>query len=207
MRSWVVLALLVGGAPAWAGPLEDAKLHYERGLSAYALGNYPEAAAEYEKAFSFRPDPALLYNAAQAHRIAGNKPRALLLYQNYLRLFDNVSNRAEVERHIAQLKRAIETDKQSATSPPTEPVSPGKPLASDKIAPRPVAAPEPVPAAVAEPVVQRAAEPSRPVYKKGWFWGVMVGAAVVVGAGVGLGVGLGGAPANPEPTFGVARVQ
>src|SRR5204862_1438036 len=39
----------------------------------------------------------------------------------------------------------------------------------------------------------RAVEPvtRRPVYKKGWFWGVVVTSAVVVGVGVGLGVAFG----------------
>lgn len=29
-----------------------------------------------------------------------------------------------------------------------------------------------------------------PVYKKGWFWGVLLGSTVAVGLGIGLGVGL-----------------
>ena len=40
----------------------------------------------------------------------------------------------------------------------------------------------------------------RPIYKKGWFWGAVVGGVVVAGVAVGLGVGLtrgGGAPSTP----------
>ena len=42
--------------------------------------------------------------------------------------------------------------------------------------------------------------PHRPLYKKGWFWGAVVG-GVVVAAGLGLGLGLGlthggGAPSS-----------
>lgn len=47
-----------------------------------------------------------------------------------------------------------------------------------------------------------------PVYKKGWFWGVLVGSVAAVGLGVGLGVGLSSrGPTLPngtntiEPTF------
>lgn len=37
-----------------------------------------------------------------------------------------------------------------------------------------------------------------PLYKRGWFWGVVVGGAVAVGLGIGLGVGL----SQPRtPTF------
>jgi hypothetical protein len=31
----------------------------------------------------------------------------------------------------------------------------------------------------------------RPVYKKGWFWGVPVGGVVIVGVGLGVGLSLG----------------
>src|SRR5437868_11164311 len=91
----VVAALIVlpGAAPAE----ESAKELFDRGTAAYALGHFEEAAADYEKSFSLKPDPALLFNAAQAHRQAGNKRRALALYQNYVKLYGNrVSNRVEV---------------------------------------------------------------------------------------------------------------
>jgi tetratricopeptide (TPR) repeat protein len=105
---------------------------YEKGNAAFALGNYAEAAKEYEAAFGLKPDPALLYNAAQAHRLANNKERALLLYQNLLRVYgQKIGNRDEVQRHIATLRQAIEVENQSRTSPPTEPApvgaTPGRP--------------------------------------------------------------------------------
>src|SRR5260370_33236020 len=115
----IVLTLLV--APAlWAD--EDAKSLFDKGTAAFALGNYDEAANDYEGAFKLKPDPALLYNAAQAHRLAGNKPRALQLYQSYLHLYGKgIRNRAEVEQRVAELKEAIENDSRGATAPPTEP--------------------------------------------------------------------------------------
>ena len=33
-------------------------------------------------------------------------------------------------------------------------------------------------------------ERKKPLYKRGWFWGVVVSGVAVVGAGIGLGVGL-----------------
>src|SRR6185436_3078335 len=84
---------------------------------------------------------ALLYNAAQAHRVAGNKQRALLLYQNYLRVYGKqVKNRDEVERHIQTLQRAIDSEVQSQTAPPTETIGPS---ASSTGQPRPQPATEP----------------------------------------------------------------
>src|SRR5262249_58021652 len=76
---------------------DDARALFERGSALYALGRYAEAAPLFERAFELKPDPALLYNAAQAYRLLGNKPRALTLYQNYFRLFgDQIPNAPEV---------------------------------------------------------------------------------------------------------------
>src|SRR5262245_29701176 len=122
MRSLLVFALLCLAASPAAADIEAAKTHFKRGLSFYALGEYTKAAAEYEAAFEIEPDSALLYNAAQAHRLAGNKQRAILLYQNYVRLFPSVRNRREVERQIVALNAAIEADRRTATAPPIEPL-------------------------------------------------------------------------------------
>ena len=85
-----------------------------------------EAADLFEKAFELKQDPAILYNAAQAHRLAGDKKKALVLYQNFLRLFGEQENRAEVEKRIVELKAAIEAEQAANTNPPTGLMS-GKP--------------------------------------------------------------------------------
>src|SRR5437868_9710921 len=115
MRSLLFVSLLILALPARADKVAEAREHYDAGTAAYALGDYAKAASEYEKAFSLHPGPALLYNSAQAHRLANNKERALLLYQNYLRIYKNESNADEVRRHIANLQRAIETDRTTQT--------------------------------------------------------------------------------------------
>jgi hypothetical protein len=59
----------------------------------------------FEKAFELKSDPALLYNAAQSHRLAGNKERALALYQNHLRVYGRDAKAASIETRIEELKR------------------------------------------------------------------------------------------------------
>jgi tetratricopeptide (TPR) repeat protein len=151
---------------------DAAREHFKQGTTFYALGKYSEAAVEYEHAYELHPDPALLYNAAQAHRMAGEKPRALLLYSNYLRLYGQTAkNRAEVQRFITQLKAAIDSEKTVTSTPPTTP--------------------EPMQPSVKEPVLVKETPPppeKKPV--RPWVWGVVGGAAAVV-VGVSLGVGLG----------------
>ncbi len=204
-----------------ADPSAEARAHFDKGNAAYALGDYGQAAQEYEKAFSLKPDPALLYNAAQAHRIAGNKPRALLLYQNYLRVFGaQISNRDEVERHIENLQRAIEQDQKAQTTPPTTTLpgtgatAPGAPTpgATTPGATTPGAttpgttAPGTTapPLATSAPTLVASAPPAqeRSLVKRPWFWATVGGAALVVaGVAIGLGVGLSG-DKNPSPTLG-----
>jgi tetratricopeptide (TPR) repeat protein len=157
-------------------------------LAAYALGQYAEAAEQYEKAFALHADPALLYDAAQAHRLAGNKPRALSLYENYLRHFgDQAQNVDDVQRLIVALKAAIAEDERARSREPTTVASPSPPPATMVFAPPP---------------------PQKPLVKKAWFWAVIgVGAAVVVGTAVGLGVGLSGNQLNPVPSYGTVLVR
>src|SRR5258708_594302 len=116
----VLLVALALPHQAHAQAKVSAKEHYKKGLSLYALGKYSDAAAEYEAAFELEPDPALLYNAAQAHRLAGNKPRALTLYQSFLRMFPEKDD-GSVARHITELRSAIEAEGRAQRSPPTSP--------------------------------------------------------------------------------------
>ncbi|HVV48611.1 MAG TPA: tetratricopeptide repeat protein, partial [Polyangia bacterium] len=121
--------VLTVAAPRRAGAQEDARAYNQKATAAFALGKYAAAAEYFEKAFELKPDPALLYNAAQAHRMAGNKERALALYQNYLRVYGGTPGaRTDVEKHIEELKKAIDHDREVANSPPTntEPLSNGQ---------------------------------------------------------------------------------
>jgi len=200
--------LLAGGAQAAgkgrAEKAEEAREYLDKATSAFALNRYAAAAENYEKAFELKPDAAVLYNAAQAYRLAGNKARALDLYQSYLRMYGD-DKRAEIEKHIANLKQAIERDHAVATSPPTgtAPIggapAPAAAAAGSTIvatpppapgAPPPApGAPPPVPGAppLAQPAPVLVAQPAPAsdqgsVVSKPWFWiavGGVVAAAVV----------------------------
>ena len=122
-------ARLVTPAGAVAAPVDEARALNDKATAAFALGRFPEAAAEFEKAFELKPDPALLYNAAQAHRLAGNKERALALYQSYLRVYGHGDRRAEAEARVRELKEAIARPA-PVSAPPPPFVAPPPPLAS-----------------------------------------------------------------------------
>jgi len=217
----LILALVARTATAE----ENAKVLYDRAEAAYALARYAEAAGLFEKVFELRPQPSLLYNAAQAHRLAGNKARALELYQNYLRVYGaRIENRAEVERHIAALQQALDSERRAATSPPvaTAPVPPSP--TKEEVPQRP---PEPAPlgepgppaappasvtpavptTAVSSPDSTAAPETRQPLVRRPIFWGLLVGGVVLVGATVAVGVVFGRPEVDPTPSAGTVTVR
>jgi tetratricopeptide (TPR) repeat protein len=202
------------GSAQSADNVEQARAYVNKATAAYALNHYAVAAENFEKAFELKPDPALLYNAAQSYRLAGNKERALELYESYVRVYgaNKKDMRPDVDGHIKQLKEAIERDRAAATSPPmtTVPMGTTPEAAAAGTQPAPVtpiapgaasSTPAAVPAAAApaetgsSPTVltQSAGEPqsSEPLTKKTWFW-VAVGGGVAAAVIVGLVIGLSG---------------
>jgi tetratricopeptide (TPR) repeat protein len=197
------------GAPTPAGGPSDeaaARAAYEKGTSAYALGDFAEAAKQYEAAFRLKLDPALLYNAAQAHRRANNRTRAIELYENLLRVFPNAPNRDVARQHLDELKKG-------APATPVAGVAPGAvtpPAAGSGAAvttPGPATlVPPPIPtfepgAAPAVTVEKSSGDPGpRPLYKKPWFWGAVAG-VVLIGVVTAVAVAAGDDPAA-RPSWG-----
>ncbi|MBN2575787.1 MAG: tetratricopeptide repeat protein [Deltaproteobacteria bacterium] len=160
---------------ATAGPVEDeARAHVKMATAAFNLGQYDEALAEYETAYRLVPDPALLYNIGQAHRLAGNADKAIIAYKSYLRTAPaDAPNREQVQRHLEQLEAVTWTPgpapKATAASVP----------AAKNLAPR--AEPPAFPAIDLSAMASPASEPpaSAPIYKRWWFW--TAAGAVVIG--------------------------
>jgi tetratricopeptide (TPR) repeat protein len=178
----VVAAALLASAPARgqetvtpdksaAWDETAAKLHYDKGTAAYALGDFVEAAYQYEAAFRLKADPALLFNAAQAYRRAGNRRRAIELYQNLLRVFPTATGHEMAQQHLDDLRRL------AATEPPTTSTPPPPPALREG---------QPPP------------EPTRPaLYYQTWFLATV--SAVVVAAVVTAAVlSVGNKPARPS---------
>jgi len=128
-------------------------LHFE-------LGQFKEALGEFEQAYKLSPHPLLLFNIAQAERLAGERDRALATYTAYLQAVPDAPNRSDVEAFVAELSR------------PAEPVRLERPVDRQ-------------PDAATRAIYVKTPQP---VYKKWWLWtsvGVVVVGAVVVGAVVG----------------------
>jgi tetratricopeptide (TPR) repeat protein len=205
----LVAVLLACGSVARAASKDrEARRLYDEATAAFGLGHYAEAAEKYEGAFALRPDPALLYNAAQAYRVAGNKPRALELYRNYLRLYADRSNAADARNHVAALEKAIEDEKTPPAAAAPPPPAPAPAVTAPPPAPLVAAAPPPpAPVAPAAPpglvaTPAPAAEPQPPPRNRTWIW-IAAGAAVLVGGTVAVLLATRGTN-YPDPTLGTA---
>jgi tetratricopeptide (TPR) repeat protein len=108
----MAVAALAAGALATAARAEEparpdsaaARARFDRGQTLYNLGKLDAAIVELEAAYQLDPDPAYLFNLAQAHRLAGHRARALFFYRRYLALAPAAPNRAEVSDRITALE-------------------------------------------------------------------------------------------------------
>jgi tetratricopeptide (TPR) repeat protein len=215
MRSAVRMALVaiaVGLAtPAAAQDRAAARQAYTEGSKHYDLNQYAEALEAFKRAYWNYEDPVFLYNIAQCHRALKHKSEAIDFYRSYLRKAPNARNRAEVQRIMSELEAAVAQEKRVALGPP-EGTMPGeaRPAAGAANA-APASSRSPAAASGAAPTelvtsAAPAARADKPLWKRGWFWGVTA-ASVAVVAGVAVGISLGTAPRDPSPSIGRVQVN
>jgi tetratricopeptide (TPR) repeat protein len=205
----VLIAVLLGASSSARADRNEARRAYDAATAAFGLGHYAEAAEKYEKAFSIHPDPALLYNCAQAYRLAGNRARALELYRNYLRLYPDRSNADEARSQVAALSKAIDDEKPVAIAPP--PAQTAAPVVASLPPPAPALSPSAASSSSSPPVSQTvaagiaigpSAEPPPSSGSHTWIW-IAAGAAVVVGATVAILLATRG-ERFPDASYGTA---
>lgn len=196
--------------------LAEARRHYDEGSTAYSLGDFTRAAEEYKAAFKAKPDPAFLYNIAQAYRLANDAPNALFFYRSFLHNLPDAPNRREVEDRIAKLEAQVAAQNAMVKQPPNTTIPPtahgeppsAAPAAPPAPAPMPtLTAPSPSSAPASDALVATAppSEKRTPVYKKWWLW-TAVG-VVVAGAAAGTAAAiLLSKPGAPDSHFGTVSV-
>lgn len=164
----VTLLAFVRVAHADDPAMRAAKRHYDRGEKLFALGKFDDALDEYQKAFDAKPLPGFLFNIGQCHRNLGNLDQAIFSYKKYLTLEPEADNKEKVEQLIAELEqKKAEADTNKFGLGNNQNPPPGG-----------------------------GGEPSKPIYKKWWFW-TGVGAVAVAG-GVGTYLVLSGGPPGTD---------
>jgi tetratricopeptide (TPR) repeat protein len=176
-----MVSAMLGGTPRLRAQDDAgvAKAHYNKATRFYEVGDYQQALDEFKAAHMAKADPAFLYNIAQCHRQLGHAEQAITLYKRYLAASPKASNRAEVEKRIADLESGL------AAKPPSAPAAP-EPQTS---AFTPYAAPEPAPAPVAAPETVTQAEAA--TASSGWRFLPWIGVGVtlaLVGGAVATGL-------------------
>jgi hypothetical protein len=173
----VAIALIgVLAAPALAekGPKvspatkKQAKAHFTKGQEYLAAGAYDDAIAEYLAAYHLLPIPELLFDLGQAHRLKGDKKKALEYYEKYLRAEPEGRGSEEARLHQSTLNREIAVE--AGLAPPTQtpvqpaptaqPFGPTRPPEPQQTAADPAVPPRPASATVE--VTRRDPDPGAP---------------------------------------------
>jgi len=167
----------------------EARRLYQEGTKYYSLGEWTLAVDNYKAAYKLVQKPLLLYNIAQAYRLAKNFEQSLFFYKSFLNSQPDAPNRAEIEGRIADLEKQIAMQEETSKKPPNG-ISP-TPEDTARASEAGVVNASPPPASV-----PTRSDRSRPIYKKWWFWAGV--SAVAVGATVAV-VALSGGSSSGEP--------
>src|SRR5688572_6262563 len=93
----------VSAAPS-AAQRRAARALHDQALRNYEVGSFRAALDGFTRAYELVGEPVLLYNAAQCEKHLGRPQQAMFLFRRYLEAAPKASNRADVERRIAELE-------------------------------------------------------------------------------------------------------
>jgi len=140
--AFALVSLVSGGARADDAAPDKARALYQDGARLYNLGQYEDAVRAFEEAYALSGAKPLLFNIAQAHRLAGPShcERALRAYESYLREDKAPSNESEVDERIVEMRACAERvredeEKAALDARPAAPVPPPAPAPHPSRAP------------------------------------------------------------------------
>src|SRR5258706_6885134 len=107
MRAAFVLAVVLAAPFAQAdSALKPEKIPAKarelasRGRAFHDAGDYAAAVDAYKEAYVLAPSPGLLFNIAQAYRLAGNCDEAAWMYRRYLDTNPTGPDKTLAEQHL-----------------------------------------------------------------------------------------------------------
>jgi tetratricopeptide (TPR) repeat protein len=131
----VIRSVLVACLLASAVYADDAKSHFKQGKAYEEAGAFARAAEEFEAAYALDPRAEILFDIAQAYRLAGNRQRAIDNFRRFLDAHPDGKAADEARVLVAELQRQI--DEARATEPP--PAPPPEPAHPAPLVERPTA--------------------------------------------------------------------
>jgi hypothetical protein len=157
VRELTFAALVAGccalSAPAFAGPDEDARKHFDAGESYFRTSDYEGSLREFRMAYTLSKRPLILLNMANVYERMSRLPEAVEMLKQYLDEDKATKERTTIELRIQNLQKRIDeavhsapdsgsSTTEPAPAPPT-PVAPAPPPSSSA---RPPAPPNRLPA-------------------------------------------------------------
>jgi len=115
MRLVILLVLATGVASAQA---PDAEQLYKDGQTAYDAKRYDDAIAAWSKSYELSRLPALVFNLAQAHRLAGHCAKAVESYKKFLSLDPQSDERPAAEQFLRELEPCVKPKPIDLKPPP-----------------------------------------------------------------------------------------
>lgn len=119
MRRVVIAAVLVGMTAFASAQGKTAADLFTEGQTRYAAGDYLVAADKFEAAYALDPDPAYLFNIAQAYRFGNACAKAATSYKAFLVKVPNPPNATKVQQYLEQSEECAR--KQAAAERPAPP--------------------------------------------------------------------------------------
>jgi len=119
---WIaVVVVIVASSQAFAQTPKD---EFAAGQKAYAAKDYLGAAKHFVTAYALEPDPAYLFNIAQAYRLGDDCKSAAEYYQRYLDSAQDPPNADEVRARLTE-QRACAAKRVVPVAPPPNTSRPG----------------------------------------------------------------------------------
>jgi tetratricopeptide (TPR) repeat protein len=115
----IALVLLLTATAAADTAVEKARNHFKQGKAFQDAGAFERAAEEYKIAYEADPRPEMLFNIAQAYRLAKLKEQALDYFKQYLDKQPNGAGSDEARKHVVTLTQEIDQEKAAAKEPVT----------------------------------------------------------------------------------------
>jgi hypothetical protein len=123
----IALAIGVGTAAAQTPAPQGPPDLFKQGVEAYKAGRYDEAAGLLGKAYALDPKPEMLFPLAQAERLGGHCPAAIIHYKKLLESLTDLTTAKLVQNNVALCEQTESVDtkpKHVDVTPPPPPPPP-----------------------------------------------------------------------------------
>jgi tetratricopeptide (TPR) repeat protein len=118
----VALAVLAALEIAARADVPTAENLYDEGQTAYARADYATAIAKWQASYDLSGKSGLLFNLAQAQRLSGDCPRALVAYQKFVEADPDLTSEQHklAEDFMHELEVTCQTVARTIAEPPIE---------------------------------------------------------------------------------------